>query len=77
MAIATSKSVVNLPEFTGKDLSAFGEFWLVPKDDRPNPRKWEGEVRPALAVLQASVLGEASEAHRDAVRHVRRCVSCP
>ena len=34
-AIATSKIVVNLPEFTGKDLS---DFWPVPSIDRPNTR---------------------------------------
>ena len=32
-AIATSKIVLNLPEFTGKDLSEFAENF----DDRPNP----------------------------------------
>ena len=37
-AIATSKIVVNLPEFTGRNLSEFAEsFWPVPEDD-PNPR---------------------------------------
>ena len=37
-AIATSKVVVNLPEFPGKDLSEFAEtFWPVSADDWPNP----------------------------------------
>ena len=38
-AIATSKIVVNLPEFTGKDLSEFAEsFGRVSEDDQPDPR---------------------------------------
>ena len=37
-AFATSKIVVNLPEFTGKDFSEFAEkIQPVPEDDRPNP----------------------------------------
>ena len=38
-AIATSKIVVNLPEFTGKNLSQCAEKnWPVSPIDRPNPR---------------------------------------
>ena len=38
-AIATSKIVVNLPEFTGKDLSEFAEnFGRFLSNDQPNPR---------------------------------------
>ena len=38
-AIATSKIMVNLPDFTGKDLSEFAEnFWPVSPIDGPNPR---------------------------------------
>ena len=39
-AIATSKIVVNLPEFTGKDLSEFAEKDRpnLRRTDRPNPR---------------------------------------
>ena len=59
-AIATSKIVVNLPEFTGKDLSEFAENF-----GRPNPRQWSGQVRSALAVLQDQVPGEAGQADRD------------
>ena len=37
-ANATSEIAVNLPEFTGKDLSEFAESFLpVPEDDWPDP----------------------------------------
>ena len=63
-AIATSKIVVNLPEFTGKDLSEFAEKFGRFLPDRPNPREWASEVRPAPAVLQDEVPGEAGQADR-------------
>ena len=37
-AFTTFKIVVNLPKFTGKDLSVFAENFGAPEDDQPNLR---------------------------------------
>ena len=77
-AIATSKKVVNLPDFTQKDLSQFGENlgWFL-RMTRQNPCLWASEVLSASGVLQDQVPGEAGQADRDEVRHLPRRVGCP
>ena len=71
-AIATSKIVVHLLEFTGKDLSGFAENFgrLL----RMTNKTRASQVRSAPAVVQDQVPGEAGQADRDEVHHYCRRV---
>ena len=69
--IATSKIVVNLPEFAGKDLSEFADsFHNFQRMIGQTYAKWACEVQLASPMLQDQVPREAGETNRDQVRHV-------
>ena len=73
-AITTSKIVVKLPEFTGKDLSEFTESFS-------RFLRMTGQThasgRVNCAMVQDQEPGEASQADHDQVRHVCGCGGCP
>ena len=77
-AVATSKSVVNLPEFTGKDLSGFAEnFGRFLRMTGRTHASCRVKCDLLLQCCKTKYLEKTGQADCDQVRHLRRGIGGP